>query len=253
MWGLPQAGILTNKKLCRELEPHRYHEHENTPGLWYHKTRPISLTLVVDDFGVKYVGKEHVDHLIACLAKSKYKLTEDWKGNLYCGITLDWNYKEGYVEISMPGYIKKKLREYVHIFPKRIQTCPYSPEPKTYGEKAQAPLPSEDSKPLDKKGILKIQKIVGSILYYAGAVDSTVLIGLSSIAAEQTKATEKTHSRCHQLLDYLASNPDAKIRFHKSDMIMNIHSDASYLSEPNARSRTCGYFFMGSMPKRGKR
>jgi hypothetical protein len=82
-------------------------------------------------------------------------------------------------------------------------------------------------------------------------VDSTVLIGLSSIAAEQTKATEKTHSRCHQLLDYLASNPDAKIRFHfhKSDMIMNIHSDASYLSEPNARIRTCGYFFMGSMPK----
>ena len=48
--------------------------------------------------------------------------------------------------------------------------------------------------PLDKKGILKIQKIVSSILYYACAVDSTVLIGLSSIAAEQTKATEKTHA-----------------------------------------------------------
>ena len=52
--------------------------------------------------------------------------------------------------------------------------------------------------------------------------------------------------------DYLSSNPDAKIRFHASNMIMNIHSDASYLSEPNARSRTCGYFFMGSMPKDGK-
>ena len=72
-----------------------------------------------------------------------------------------------------------------------MQTCPYSPEPKTYGAKAQSPLPSDKSKPLDKKGILKIQKIVGSILYYARAVDSTVLIGLSSIAAEQTKATEK--------------------------------------------------------------
>ena len=108
--------------------------------------------------------------------------------------------------------------------------CPYSPEQKTYGAKAQAPLPTDDSKPLDKKGILKIQQIVGSILYYAQAVDSTVLMALSSIASEQTKATEKTHSRCHQLLDYLASNPDATIRFHKSDMIMNIHSDASYLS-----------------------
>ena len=50
-----------------------------------------------------------------------------------------WNYKAGYVDISMPGYIKKKLHEYGHIFPKRIQTCPYSPEPKAYGAKAQAP------------------------------------------------------------------------------------------------------------------
>ena len=146
-----------------------------------------------------------------CLKQSKYKLTKVWKGNLYCGITLNWNYKVGYVDISMPGYIKKKLHKYRHIFPKRIQTCPYSPKLKTYGAKAQSPLPLDDSKPLDKKGILKIQKIVDSILYYARAVDSTVLIGLSSIFPEQTKVTEKTHSRCHQLLDYLASNPDAKV------------------------------------------
>jgi hypothetical protein len=64
----------------------------------------------------------------------------------------------------MLGYIKKKLHEYGHIFPQRIQTCPYSPEPKTYGAKAQAPLPSDVSKPLHKKGILKIQKNFGSIL-----------------------------------------------------------------------------------------
>ena len=252
VWGLPQAGILANKKLRKELEPHGYREHENTPGLWYHTTRPITFTLVVDDFGVKYVGKEHADHLIACLSKSKYKLTEDWKGNLYCGITLDWNYQMGHIDISMPGYIKKKLHEYGHICPNKIQTCPYSPEQKAYGAKAQAPIPPDESQLLDKKGILKVQKIVGSILYYARAVDSTVLIGLSSIAAQQTKATKKTQARCHQLLDYLASNPDAKIRFYKSDMILNIHSDASYLSEPNARSRTCGYFFMGSMPQGGQ-
>ena len=64
VYGLPQAGILANKKLRHELEPHGYLEHETTPGLWYHKTRPVLFTLVVDDFGVKHVGKEHVDHLI---------------------------------------------------------------------------------------------------------------------------------------------------------------------------------------------
>ena len=91
IWGLPQAGILANKKLRQELKPHGYHKHKNTPGLWYHKTQPISFTLVVDNFGVKYVGKEHVNHLIASLKQSKYKLTEDWTGSLYCGISLEWN------------------------------------------------------------------------------------------------------------------------------------------------------------------
>ena len=62
----------------------------------------------------------------------------------------------------------------------------------------------------------------------------TVLIALSSISIEQTIATAKTMGRCHQLLDYLATNADAKVRFHKSDMIMNVHSDASYLSESKA-------------------
>ena len=57
VWGIPQAGILANKKLLQDFEPHGYHEHENTLGLLSHKTQPITFTLVVDDFGVKYVGK----------------------------------------------------------------------------------------------------------------------------------------------------------------------------------------------------
>ena len=51
-------------------------------------------TLVVDDFGVKYVGEEHVHHLVGVLAHNKqYEITADWKGNKYIGITLDWDYK----------------------------------------------------------------------------------------------------------------------------------------------------------------
>ncbi len=93
---------------------------------------------------------------------------------------------------------------------------------------------------------------MGSILYYARAVNMTVLMALSSIAMEQTKATEKTLGRCMQLLDYLARNLEAKVRYHSSDMVMNIHLDASYLSKTKARSRACGNFFMGWMPKNGE-
>ena len=92
VWGLPHAGFLANKLLQKQLKPHGYYECVNTPGLWRHATRPIPFSLMVDNFGVKYVGKEHADHLISCLKKETYKLTEDWVGDLYCGILLRWNY-----------------------------------------------------------------------------------------------------------------------------------------------------------------
>ncbi len=110
VWGLPQAGILANKRLRRKLAPFGYYKCANTPGLWYHVSRPISFTLVVDDFGVKFVGKEHADHLIASIKSTYKKLTEDWTGSLYCGITLEWDYVGQTVDISMPGYIKKNYR-----------------------------------------------------------------------------------------------------------------------------------------------
>jgi hypothetical protein len=140
------------------------------------------------------------------------------------------------VDISIPGYIKKKLQEYNHAMPTRLQWCPYSPEPKQFGSKAQAPLPPDESPELDAKGIKRIQQIVGSILYYTHAVDMTVLVALGTIAIEQTKATQRTRDQSIQLLDYLESNQDAKVRFHASDMVMNIHLYASYLSESEAQS-----------------
>jgi hypothetical protein len=69
MYGLPQAGILANKLLQRNLAKDGYHPTTHTHGLWTHDTRPISLSLVVDDFGVKYVGREHAEHLMTCIRK----------------------------------------------------------------------------------------------------------------------------------------------------------------------------------------
>jgi hypothetical protein len=85
-------------------------------------------------------------------------------------------------------------------------------------------------------------------LYYARAVDPTVLMPLNDIATEQTKATGKTQAATNKLLDYLATHPDATIRYHASDMILHIRYDASYLSVSNARSRLGGLFFCGDKP-----
>ena len=88
MYGLPQAGILANKLLKTRLTDHDYYEVPYTPGLFTHNTRPIWFTLVVDDFGIKYNGKEHADHLLKVL-RGHYSVEVDWNGALYCGITLN--------------------------------------------------------------------------------------------------------------------------------------------------------------------
>jgi hypothetical protein len=206
--------------------------------------------LVANDFGVKYVGREHVDHLIKYI-KEKYELTKDWLGDLYCGIKLRWNYNAHTVDISMPGYIKKLLQKYKHKMPNKPQHCLYTPAPKQYGAKAQAPIPTDISPKSSNEEIKEIHRIVGSILYYPRAVDITVLMALSSIESKQTRGMTNMMAKAKQLLDYLATNPDATIRFTASDMVLNVHSDASYLLEKNAHSHACGHFFMGWTPKDG--
>jgi hypothetical protein len=244
VWGLPQAGILANKLLKKRLAPHGYFECKQMPGLWKHATCPISFTLVVDNFGVKYTRQEDINHLIMCI-KEKYELTKDWDGNLCCSIRLKWDYNARTLDISMPGYIIKQLQKYKHASPPKPQHCPYAPQPEQFGSKAQRPLPPNTSLLLSNADIKHVQRIIGSILYCARAVDLTMLMALSTIASEQSKGTEHTMTKTKQLLDYLATHPDKTVRFHASNMILNIHLDALYLSEANAHSQACGHSLMG--------
>jgi hypothetical protein len=97
--------------------------------------------------------------------------------------------------------------------PKKPQNCPYTPAPKRYGAAAQTSLPTDISSKLSDAEIKEIQCILGSSLNYAQAVNITVLMALSSIASEQTRGTTNTMAKAKQLLDYLATHPDATIRF----------------------------------------
>jgi hypothetical protein len=147
----------------------------------------------------------------------------------------------------MPGYIKKLLQRFNHEYSKP-QHSPYCCAPKQFGKDAQLPLPKGDSPRLDKEGVKRVQQIVGAIIYYARCVDITLLMTLSTIAHEQTKATDNTNLSVSQMLDYCATHPNATIRFRASDMILNIHSDVSYLNAPDAQSRVGGHFFLGWLP-----
>jgi hypothetical protein len=159
-------------------------------------------------------------------------------------INLDWNYDDKYVDISIPTYIPKVLTRFGHTKPKKPQHSPYKPFPRKFGKEAQDPLPEDKSERLDLKVLRRVQQIVGSILFYARAVDNTLLVGLNAIASEQANPTQRTKERCDQLLDYCATHPNAVVRYRASNMILNIHSDASYLSEPKAKSRIAGHYFL---------
>ena len=109
MYGLPQAGKLANDELVKHFAPFRYYQPTtHTPDLWTHKTRNISFVLTVDDVGTKYTKIRDVTHLLNVL-RTKYELSTDWIGSLYCGFTLKWDYPKATVQLSMPGYIATVL------------------------------------------------------------------------------------------------------------------------------------------------
>jgi hypothetical protein len=246
MYGLKQSGLLANQFLQTRVAPFGYYPSRHTPGRWLHKNRPISFTLVVDDFAVKHVGKQHAEHIRNALLRI-YELTADWTATMYSGMTLKWDYKNRTCDISMPGYVSNILSKFQHDAPRHPQHNPSRYVTPVYGAKTQYAM-KDETPPLTATQCLKIQKVTGSILYYAWGVDPTVFMPLNDIATEQTKATEKTQAATNQMLDYLATHPDATIRYHASDMILHIHSDASYLSVTNARSRLGGLFFWATNP-----
>ncbi len=246
MYGLPQAGLLANKLLARRLAHYGYFQTEHTPGLWKHSWRPIQFVLVVDDFGVEYEHKQHAQHLLDALNNHYEAVSEDWAGTLFCGIQLSWDYNRRTVDLSMPGYIKQALHKFQHPTPSKPQHAPHKHSEIQYGAKTQFTDPADESPPLPKEGIKRLQQIIGTLLYYARAVDSTLLVALSDLSSAQANGTEATKLAATQLLDYCATHSEASIRYCASEMALQIHSDASYLSVPKGRSRAGGHIYLGS-------
>ena len=116
-------GLIKNQLLQKHLAKHGYHEAKTMPGAWKHNTHPIIISLVVDDFGIKYLKKTHADHLIKTL-ELEYICNKNWDGNLYYGLTIKWDYKKWTVDLSMPGYTQKVIHKFQHLCPAKPQHAP---------------------------------------------------------------------------------------------------------------------------------
>ena len=109
MYGLKQVAILAYDHLRTSLEPYGYKPVVGTVGLWEHSTRPTKFCVCVDDFGIKYWSEDDKRHLLDSLRKN-FRITTDLEGKDYCGLSLHWDYKNGYVDISMPQYVQNALQ-----------------------------------------------------------------------------------------------------------------------------------------------
>jgi hypothetical protein len=173
-----------------------------------------------------------------------YTVSKDWTGGLYCGIILKWDYENKHVYLSMPGYIKDSLHTYQHPMPNRTHYSPHNWTVPAYGQCIQyTPLP-DASFPTTSQDITRAQGTVGKLLYNSRAVDTTLLVPLITLSSQLSMATSANMDAISHIIDYCSTHPESSIRYFASDMQLKIHSDASYLSDPKAKSRIGGYFYL---------
>jgi hypothetical protein len=244
MYGLPQAGLIAQQQLNTLLAKHGYHPARHTPCLYKHESRPVTFSLVVDDFGIKYKGEDNLQHLLTSI-RELYILKVDPTGGKYVGLTIQFDRKARTCAISMPGYVQKALERFGITKGSSNTNSPAIYTPPKYGQSEQLTV-IDDSAPLPADRAKRIQEIVGVFLFYARAVDPTMLTTINKIGSVQSKPTVAVEQAAERFLQYAATWPDAQVVFHASDMRLICHSDASHLSETSSRSRAGGFFFLGN-------
>ena len=131
---------------------------------WKHGWRPISCSQVVDDFGVKYIDKQHAKHTIAILEED-YSISHYWEGKRYLGLTLDWDYEIKEVMVLMPGYVKKSTQRFHYLQPKKSQDQLHPHLAPKYGTKGKYTEQEDTPPPLNRKDPKFFQDVVLTFLY----------------------------------------------------------------------------------------
>ncbi len=118
--------------------------------------------------------------------------------------------------------------------------------PPSYGQKEPQLAEVDSSALLSPAHKLEIQGVVWTVLYYARAVDPTLLPVANKIASQQANPTIKVLQATNRLLSYCTAHRNNGLTYHACDMALHIHVDASYLSRSHARSVAGVIFFLGN-------
>ena len=137
----------------------------------------------------------------------------------------------------MSGYVQHALQQLKHTSPVKPQFQPYSHMPPNYRQRIQYAPQTNRALLLDKQQTKFIQEVMETFHYYARAIDSTMLRALSTIATEQSAPTTTTMKNTKQFLDYAVTKNKTEVTYKASNMVLAVHSNATYLNKTQARSR----------------
>ena len=177
IYGLPQAGAISQKRLVEQLNKHGYSSNPNVPCLFFNQAKTMFFTLVVDDFAVKAQIPGGVEHLVGVIEALGYHVKVDWTGRngvyKYIGYDIKFNDKEQTVTLAMPDYVPKLIARFCpHEMPKFVA----SPEvytPPIYGSTQPQQETVDDTTPLTTEELKHVQEIIGAAQYYARGIDYT--------------------------------------------------------------------------------
>ena len=127
-----------------------------------------------------------------------YTIYNDWEGNSYLGIELDWDYERCKVHLSMILYVKEALIRFNHSIPLRPQDQQHPHIKPKYSQKVQYTEEEDASIPLTAAKTKLVQELLGVFLYYDRATESTMLTALDTIATQQYAPTENTIRKVQQ-------------------------------------------------------
>jgi len=178
--------------------------------------------------------------------KKYYKCSCDWKGERYCGLTIKWDYKGQKVHLSIPGYVQKALTRFQHPPPKKRQDQPY-PHVKPRAKK-QYSQEDDDSPALNKAGKNSFKRYAECSFSLRGRLMGDY--SLPSALSRPNRQTRRKNNGALQTIPRLHGITGRHCTHLPSEqLILVIHSDASYPSEPKSRIRAGGHMFMAGKDK----
>ena len=141
----------------------------------------------------------------------------------------------------MPGYISSTLRKFRDKSIARPQYAPYPWNTSIYGKNTQLATQKISAPKLNSADTNFVQSINGTFLYYAHAVDPTMIPYLNKKSTCKSSPTQETMQKFNQVMDYASMHSNATIRYHTSDLVLMADTYSAYLLLPTSHSCIAGH------------